>query len=114
MADLHHEYAHCHDAHAQGITHMKTWQAERAFGRGYLNTVEKLMKRVTSPEIIEILELIPAGDSPLPLDDPRAKNDRILCQLHWSFCFDLASNRMWSQAFHTNTFPPAGKQSDYI
>ena len=42
------------------------------------------------------------------LDSAIGKRDKTLVQLHWNLVMDLASNRMWSQAFHSTMFPLLG------
>lgn len=65
LDDLHMEYALCHEEHSKGQAHMMKWAAERAFGRMYMDTVCKIIQRMTHPELVDVLLLTPPGPRPL-------------------------------------------------
>lgn len=68
-----------------------------------------MLKRVTSLELIEKLQLTPFQSKPSEVaecnETPNLKQDLELINLHWRFVMDLISNRIWSQSFHT-LLPP--------
>lgn len=96
--------ARAQQAHERGQESMLQFQALRS-GGFYMETVNAMMTRLTSSQIVAKLGLKPSTPEPLPPGDQLASADVKLAKLHWDFLMDLAANRCWSQSFHT-ILPP--------
>ena len=107
LQDLHAEYGETLKQQERGQKDMMLFAANRSAGAWY-GTINKMLQRLQSTEIIDELGLHPApdlGSDALSPDDPRLRSDQILIDLHAKFLLDLAGNRAWSQCFHAITFP---------
>ena len=65
LDDVHQEFVYCQDMHKAGRDHMMEYVAQRSYGRVYMSTVMKIIRRITSPQIWAHLGLTPPGVIPL-------------------------------------------------
>ena len=78
LEDVYQEYTMCNQMHKEGRDQMMEYVAQRSYGKVYMSTVTKMIRRITSPRIATYLGLTPPGATPLSCCTAHVKNQGVI------------------------------------